>query len=100
MTSANPPTIIKAKYLFDGADVEHSDGASVWFEGGRITGVYGAAMPEPPQGARVLDLGDASILPGLMDSHVHLMYGTADRMDSATPPASPSPTIAASPRSR
>ena len=81
MTSANPPTIIKAKYLFDGAEVEHSDGASVWFEGDRITGVYDAAMPEPPQGATVLDLGNACILPGLMDSHVHLMYGTADRMD-------------------
>ena len=77
----NPLKIIKATYLFNGADIEHTEGASVWFEGDRIVGVHGAAMPDPPPGAQILDLGDACILPGLMDSHVHLIYGTADRMD-------------------
>ena len=77
----NPLKIIKATYLFNGADIEHTEGASVWFEGDRIVGVHGAAMPDPPPGAQILDLGDTCILPGLMDSHVHLIYGTADRMD-------------------
>src|ERR1035438_7429048 len=39
-------------------------------EGNRIRAV--GATVEHPQGARVIDLGDTTLLPGLIDAHVHL----------------------------
>lgn len=83
----NTITIIRGRMLFDAAGHEHRDGANVWIEeapqgapeGGRIRAVYGREAPAPPAGARVLDFADGCILPGLIDSHVHLMLGTADR---------------------
>ncbi len=39
-------------------------------EGERIRAV--GASVERPQGAKVIDLGDATLLPGLIDAHVHL----------------------------
>ena len=73
-------TIIRGARLFDAAGNEHWHGGSVWFEGDRITGVYGHEGPEEPESATVLEFPNGTILPGLMDSHTHLMYGTADRM--------------------
>jgi imidazolonepropionase-like amidohydrolase len=38
-------------------------------------GVITAVNPEsPPQGAQSIDLGDRTLLPGLIDSHTHLAY--------------------------
>jgi imidazolonepropionase-like amidohydrolase len=73
-------TIIRAPRLFDAAGVFHKDGASLWWEGERITGVYGQEAPPIPDQARVLDFDQGCILPGLIDSHTHLMYGTGNRM--------------------
>ena len=61
--------------LFDAAGHEHRDGACVWIEGGRIRAVYGREAPTPPPNAAVLDFQNGCILPGLIDSHVHLMLG-------------------------
>lgn len=45
--------------------------AAVTVAGGRITGVleHGA---RPPAGARTVELGDDALLPGLVDTHVHV----------------------------
>jgi len=43
--------------------------ASIAIEGGTIVAV--GAFDTPPDGARELDAGDAIVLPGLVDSHVH-----------------------------
>ncbi len=75
------PLIVRAARLFDAAGTEHWHGASLWIEGDRILGVYGTEAPEPPENARILDFPNGCILPGLMDSHVHLMYGTGNRME-------------------
>src|SRR5437762_11792797 len=45
--------------------------AAIHVAGGRILDVAGYADPLPP-GARVLDAGAAVILPGLVDTHVHI----------------------------
>ncbi|MDT0305769.1 allantoinase AllB [Streptomyces sp. DSM 44917] len=45
--------------------------AAVAVEDGRVTGVLPHDAPAPP-GARVVDYGDAALLPGLVDTHVHV----------------------------
>lgn len=77
---ADPTLIIRAQHLFDAAGGEYHHGANVWVEDDRIQAVYGREAPDPPPDTKILDFPDGCILPGLMDSHVHLMYGTADRM--------------------
>ncbi len=45
--------------------------------GEAIERVEVGAAGKPPEGLRVLDLGDRTLLPGLIDAHVHLAWGTA-----------------------
>jgi imidazolonepropionase-like amidohydrolase len=59
---------LKAAHLFDGTGDTLRDGVTVLVEDGKISGVN---VPVP-DGVQVLDLGDATILPGLIDAHVHL----------------------------
>lgn len=73
-------TIVRAPRLFSATGTVHNHGASLWMEGDRITGVYGSESPAVPENARVLDFPEGCILPGLIDSHTHLMYGTGERM--------------------
>lgn len=67
---AAPETIvIKAAHVFDSTGTALRDGASVVVRGDRIVSVGSGTAPA---GARVIDLGDATILPGFIDSHTHL----------------------------
>ncbi len=69
--AADPPvTMIKAARLLDGRGGAAITPAMVRVEGEKIVEVGGdLAIPE---GATVLDLGDATLLPGLIDLHTHL----------------------------
>lgn len=63
-------TVIKAARMFDGKSAQLIDNAVVVIEGDRIKDAgSGLAVPA---GAEVIDLGDATLLPGLIDCHVHL----------------------------
>ena len=62
--------IVKAARLIDGRGGAPTAPAMVRVEGERISAV-GSALPIP-QGARVIDLGSATLLPGLIDLHTHL----------------------------
>src|ERR1017187_2627258 len=44
--------------------------AEILIEGNRITAT-GTSVTHP-QGAEIIDLGDTTLLPGLIDAHVHL----------------------------
>lgn len=63
-------TVIRAARLFDGRSETLQTPGLIVVEEGRITGVGPAAVLKP--GAKTIDLGDATLLPGFMDAHVHL----------------------------
>jgi len=63
---------IRADRLFDGVNAEPVERPVVLIETGRIVAVLSGS--EPPPGAEVVDLGAATLLPGLIDSHVHLVF--------------------------
>jgi imidazolonepropionase-like amidohydrolase len=63
-------TVLKAARLFDGTRDTLVTNGVVVIEGSRIKAVgSGLAVPA---GASVVDLGDATLLPGIIDAHVHL----------------------------
>jgi imidazolonepropionase-like amidohydrolase len=63
-------TLVKARLLIDGSGSGPVANASILVEGERIKAV-GPGLAVPP-GARVLDLGDSTVLPGFIDAHTHL----------------------------
>jgi imidazolonepropionase-like amidohydrolase len=63
-------TILKAARLIDGRGGVPLAPAMVRVEGERIVAV--ASRLDVPPGARVLDLGEATLLPGFIDLHTHL----------------------------
>ncbi len=74
---AAPPEIvvIHAGTLLDRPGRPPRQRASILVQGGRIASVEDGFVPVPP-GGRLIDLSDRFVLPGLIDSHVHL---TSDR---------------------
>ena len=67
-------TILKAARLFDAASDAVQAQAAILLEGDAIRQVGTSETVQAPEGApvREIDYGDATILPGLVDSHVHL----------------------------
>jgi imidazolonepropionase-like amidohydrolase len=68
--------VLKAARMFDGRGDATVPNAVVIVEAGRIAAAgSGLAVPA---GARVIDLGDATLLPGFIDAHVHLTGESSD----------------------
>ena len=82
--SAQAQTVaIRAGRLFDpksGTDLQNQ---VIVVSGDRITDVGPASTVKIPAGARVIDLSFATVLPGLIDGHVHLTDGKGDQMAEA-----------------
>ena len=68
--AVSPVLMLRAARLIDGRGGEPVAPAMVRIDGDRITAV-GTSLPLP-EGARVIDLGDATLLPGFIDLHTHL----------------------------
>jgi imidazolonepropionase-like amidohydrolase len=62
---------VRAAHAFDGENFR-AGGGTVLMEEGRIVGVEPMGY-EPPSDCQLVDYGNATVLPGLIDTHVHLV---------------------------
>lgn len=67
---SSPPVVVKAARLIDGRGDRAIAPAAILIEGDKIVQV-GSSVAVPAN-ARVIDLGSATVLPGLIDVHDHL----------------------------
>ncbi|MBO0773306.1 MAG: hypothetical protein J2P35_17765, partial [Actinobacteria bacterium] len=70
--------------LFDGTGGGLRDGAAVLVEDGVIRRVGRASEP-CPEGARLLDAGQRTIMPGLIEAHTHILSETPQTQRGAEP---------------
>src|SRR6266849_4883352 len=70
------PIVLKAARLFDGSSETLVRNAVIVVNGNRITAA-GSNLAVPAD-AEVIDLGDATLLPGFIDSHVHITAEAGD----------------------
>jgi imidazolonepropionase-like amidohydrolase len=80
--SAAPISLVRAGRLLDPRTGNVLSPAAVLIENGKIKEVGSPAriQADAPAGAKVIDLGSATLLPGLIDSHTHLL------LDVVVPP--------------
>ncbi len=78
--STAPITLVKAGRLLDPRTGNVLAPALVMIEGEKIKQVGSPSQIGVPDGAKVIDLGVATLLPGLIDSHTHLF------LDIVVPP--------------
>src|SRR5262245_60936619 len=71
-TAAAHSIVIRARTLIDGTSAQPRANQEILITGDRITAVYAAGTRPTPAGAEVIDLGSATVLPGLIDCHTHI----------------------------
>jgi imidazolonepropionase-like amidohydrolase len=70
--AAAPVTLVKAARLLDPRTGNVLAPAAVLIEGDKIKQVGSSSLIGVPPGAKIIDLGAATLLPGLIDGHTHL----------------------------
>jgi imidazolonepropionase-like amidohydrolase len=73
--SSAPATLVRAARLLNPRTGKVLSPAAVVIEGGKIkqVGTASQVQASAPAGAKTIDLGTATLLPGLIDSHTHLL---------------------------
>ena len=75
-TPATPPapttTVIRAARMITVASPTVVGDAVIVVTGDKIVAAGRASSVQVPAGARVIDLGDVTLLPGFIDSHTHI----------------------------
>jgi len=73
--AVNPTThtiAVRARALIDGRSEHARPSQEILIRGDRIVEVYTSGTHPTPAGAEVIDLGAATVLPGLIDCHTHI----------------------------
>lgn len=65
--------VLKAARLIDGSGAAPINNAVIVVSDNKITAVGEAGSISIPAGAKVIDLGDVTLLPGFIDAHTHLI---------------------------
>ena len=71
--SPTPETLVRAAHLLDPRTGKTLSPAAVLIEGDKIKEVGPPARVQARAGAKIIDLGNATLLPGLIDGHTHLL---------------------------
>src|SRR3989441_1406587 len=77
MQGAAPLTVIRAGTLIDGVSESPRKNQLIFVRGERIEKVADAAE-KIPAGSQVIDLSNATVLPGLIDAHTHIFLWGED----------------------
>lgn len=70
--SAQRSTVLRAARMIDGSGAATVRNAVVVVSGDRIVAAGSAGSVTVPADARVIDLGDVTLLPGFIDAHTHI----------------------------
>ena len=65
--------VLKAAHLIDGTGKPAIQNAVVVITDNMITAVGTSGQVQVPAGAKVIDLGDATLMPGFIDAHTHVI---------------------------
>lgn len=78
--------LVKAGKLLDVRKGNYIENAGIWIEDERIkeVGSFPEVQLQAPKDSEVIDLGSATVLPGLIDCHTHLMARIPDTPDGYT----------------
>jgi imidazolonepropionase-like amidohydrolase len=76
-SSSAPPIVIRAGVLIDGQSDAPKQHQLIFVRGERIEKITDAST-SIPAGAKILDLSNSTVLPGLIDSHTHLFLWGED----------------------
>ena len=88
-TATAQPLVLAGGRLIDGYGGPPIENAVIIIEGNRIKAVGREGAMAIPEGARVIDTNGYTVMPGLMDMHVHLMilgHGDYEHWDAKYPP--------------
>jgi imidazolonepropionase-like amidohydrolase len=70
---AAPPLLLKPARVFDGVAAKPHEGWAVLIRGNQIEAAGPVGTIKAPENARVIDLPDMTLLPGLIDAHTHVL---------------------------
>jgi imidazolonepropionase-like amidohydrolase len=97
MKPATPdPVVLRAPRLLDGTGSPAVSGAALLLDGGRVAYAGPAAgLPDGAGRAQALDFPGATLLPGLVDAHVHLVASGGPDLAADVPRTEAERTLAA-----
>jgi imidazolonepropionase-like amidohydrolase len=94
--TASSSVVLLAPWLLDGTGAAAISDAALWLDDGRIAWVGAAReLPEAARGVERIELQGCTLLPGLVDVHVHLVASGGPDLAGGIPASESGRTLAA-----